>query len=309
MLILVKQQKQYIYNHKTHLVFVSSAEEESMAPGYKALDNVKSEKVIGKEKVSGSPCVKKEVVTSYNIMGQTIKNKVIVWENSQFEFPLRTMGQDGEIQEMRQIKEGKPAAKLFRPMPGYKRVNDMMAVMGMDIHAMQKEDPDSEKNPPEDTGHKKVDIQAYQAQLEQQIAMMEQQTGEKMNPEDKAHFMAMMGQVMTQADQSQPGTGASRDLWKIIPRHGSDQVGYEMKIGTTLDVILGTQSTLRQIFDFYGTHLQSKGWEDGGTYIQNGHGTITMRKGNQHIRFTWADRPVDIQGDYALYYNVHYMAE
>jgi len=96
-------------------------------------DNVESEKVLGKEKVSGYKCVKKEVITSMAVMGQTLKNKLTIWESDQFEMPLRTMVEDGGIMEMRDIDTDKPSKKLFRPMPGYKKVDNLMAAMGMDF--------------------------------------------------------------------------------------------------------------------------------------------------------------------------------
>jgi len=66
-------------------------------------------------------------------MGQTLKNKLTIWESDQFEMPLRTMVEDGGIMEMRDIDTDKPSKKLFRPMPGYKKVDNLMAAMGMDF--------------------------------------------------------------------------------------------------------------------------------------------------------------------------------
>jgi hypothetical protein len=140
LLVLKNQDKQYFYNHDKKLVFESGIDEQMTKAGYKAMDNIESEKVLGKEKVSGYICVKKEITTSMTIMGQTIKNKLIIWESDQFEMPLRTMDQDGGIMEMRNIDTGKPSKKMFHPMPGYKKVDNLMAVMGMDFGAMMAQD-------------------------------------------------------------------------------------------------------------------------------------------------------------------------
>ena len=302
-LVLKKQDKQYFYNHDKKLVFESPVDEEMSKAGYKAMDNIESEKVLGKEKVSGYKCVKKEVVTSMAAMGQTIKTRLIVWESDEFEFPLRTQDEDGFIQEMRNIDTGKPSQKLFGPLTGYKKVDNMMAVMGMDFKSMmaRDEDEDNEEESAASRGDD-VDTKALLAHLEQTM-------GKNMSPEQKAQMMAVMAQTMGQVDQTNVGEGASKDLWKIIPQKPGDKVGYEMKIQNTLDVILGTNSTLQQVFDFYGKKLSAKGWKDGGTYVQNGQGTMTMTKEGQMILFAWADRPRDIKGNFKLYYNVHYTGE
>ncbi len=148
MLVLQKENKQYIYNHDKKLVFESSVDEKNLKAGYKAMDNIESEKVLGKEKVAGYKCVKKEVVTSYKMMGMNTKHKVIVWESDKFDLPLRTQDEDGTIQEMRNIKKGNPPKKYFTPLQGYKQVSNMMAVMGMDFGKMMEED--SKQDQPEE---------------------------------------------------------------------------------------------------------------------------------------------------------------
>ena len=297
-LVLKKQNKQYFYNHDKKLVFESPVDDEISKAGYKAMDNIESEKVLGKEKVSGYKCVKKEVVTSMNVMGQTIKNKLIVWESDRFEMPLRTQDEDGAIQEMRNIKTGKPSKKLFRPLTGYKKVDNMMAVMGMDFKAMMAQE-----------NAKEAEVQPQNMEEIDTKKMMEQMSqamGDNMSPEQKAQMMQIMSQAMAQTNQKNVGQGASKDLFKIIPRRAGDKVGYEMKINNILDVILGTNSTLQQVFDFYGKKLSAKGWKDGGTFIQNGQGTKSMSKGDQTILFAWADKPTDMKGNYKLYYNIRY---
>lgn len=301
MLVLKKQDKQYFYNHDKKLVFESPIDEEMTKAGYKAMDNIESEKVLGKEKVSGYTCAKKEVVTNMNVMGNSMKNKLIVWENDNFDMPLRTMDEDGAVQEMRNIKTGKPSKKIFRPLAGYKRVNNMMAVMGMNFGAMMAEDEDEgQRNPaPDNQGNQEGDTQALMAHLQQSM-------GENMSPDEKEQMMQIMAQVMGQADQKNLGQGASLDLWKIIPRRGSDKVGYEMKVQNTIDVILGTNSTLQQVFDFYGKKLSAKGWQNQSTYIEGGQGMMSLQKNNETIMFAWAEKPVDMKENFKVYYNVHY---
>lgn len=296
-LILKKQDKQYFYNHDKKLVFESAVDEEMTKAGYKAMDNIESEKILGEEKVSGYKCVKKEVVTSIAAMGRTIKTKLIVWESDKFEFPLRTRDEDGAVQEMRHIKIGKPSKKLFKPLSGYKKVDNMMAVMGMDFKSMMAQEEEAQTMPRQNMEN--VDVNKMMEQMGQAM-------GDNMSPEEKEQMMRIMTQAMGQVNQTNMGAGVSKDLWKIIPQKPGDKVGYEMKIQNTLDVILGTHSTLQEVFDFYGQKLTAKGWKNQSTYIQDGQGMMSMRKGDQTIMFAWADKPTEFKDDYKLYYNIHY---
>ncbi len=75
-----------------------------------------------------------------------------------------------------------------------------------------------------------------------------------------------------------------------------------------MDVIIGTQSTLREVFDDYRRALASAGWEDGGSFMQGDVGMMTMRKGDQTVQITAADKPAAMEGDYKFYYDVQYSA-
>jgi hypothetical protein len=209
---------------------------------------------------------------------------------------------------MRNIDTVKPAKKMFRPMAGYKKVGSMMAVMGMDFGAMMGQDGAGEN-----TGAQNGDEQAINAgqgnetaDAQAMMAHLQQSMGDNLSPEEKAQMMAIMGQAMAQVNQTNLGQGASKDLWHIIPKRGGDKVGYEMKIHNTIDVILGTNSTLQQVFDFYGKELSAKGWQNQSTYIQGGQGMMSMQKGGETILFAWADKPADMKGNFKLFYNVHY---
>ncbi len=90
--------EQYITESINNLYQVA-VDEKDYTAGYKGLDNLESEKVLGNEKVSGYKCVKKEVVTSFKAMGNSMKIRLIVWESDKFEMPLRTMDEDGAIRK------------------------------------------------------------------------------------------------------------------------------------------------------------------------------------------------------------------
>lgn len=297
-LVLKKQDKQYMYNHDKKLVFESPVDEENMQGLMKDLNNAKSEKVLGKEKVSGYKCVKKEVVTSMNIMGMTHTDTNIIWQSDRFDMPLRVKDERGEILEMRNIKTGKPPSKIFKPLTGYNKVTNMMALMGVDFGAMMAEEDAAQDVKEEE---KEVDVNAMMNHLQKSI-------GDKMSPEDKEMMMGIMGQVMGQAaGQTPEGGSASEQLWQVIPRHGNDQVGYEMKIHNNYDVVLGTNSTLQQVFGFYIKELTSLGWQDrGAAYRTSQSKTMHLMKGDVMLQIALAEKPSGMKGDYKVYYNLHY---
>ena len=300
LLVLKKQDKQYFYNHDKKLVFESEVDEDISKAGYKGMDNIESEKVLGKEKVSGYKCVKKEVLTSNTVMGMTDKTKLLVWESDKFEFPLRTQNEDGTIQEMRNIKTGKPSKKFFKPTSGYKKVDNMMAVMGMDFGAMMKEDKtenDDEKDsqaPPQNIEN--IDVA-------QMMEGMKKALGENADPEQMKQMEQMMAQVMAQVKQTSTGKGATDRLWKIIPKRPGDQIGSELKTPYVITVVMGTTAKLNTVFTFYQNKLKPKGWKDGGMHLQNDRGSMHMLKGDQSLSVSWSENP-GMQGNYTLFYNI-----
>ena len=111
-----KLNKQYIYNHDKKLFFESQLDEDGMLEKMKSYENVDSENVLGKEKVSGYKCVKKEVTTTMTMMGTKITSTEILWQSDKFEFPLRIQMEKGQIMEFRNIDTGKPSKKVV-PAP------------------------------------------------------------------------------------------------------------------------------------------------------------------------------------------------
>ncbi len=301
MLIFTKQNKQYFYNHDKKLVFESELDEKMMGPGYQNLDAATSQKVLGKEKVAGYNCIKKEVESSFSVMGMTNKMRMIVWESDKFEFPLRTQNEEGGVVEMQNIDTGTPPKQLFQLPKGYQKVDNMMAVMGMDLGAMALQDRARDEEDPESAPQQNME----NMNVEEMMEKMKQAMGENADPEQMAQMQQIMAQTLNQVKQTKEGEGAANDLWEIIPQRTGDKIGSEMKTSNMIDVILGTNSTLKQVFDFYGEELAARGWADGGTYIQNGQGTMSMTKDDQVIMFAWAENP-GMEGNFKLFYNVHY---
>ena len=281
-----KLNKQYIYNHDKKLFFESQLDEDGMLEKMKSYENVDSENVLGKEKVSGYNCVKKEVTTTMTMMGTKITSTEILWQSDKFEFPLRIQMEKGQIMEFRNIDTGKPSKKLFRRPTGYKKVNNMMAVMGMDFAAIAREKVESE-----DEGQRAAPEDISGVDVEEMMATMKQAMGENADPEQMAQIQQIMAQAMNRAKQINMDKGAANGLWKIIPKRPGDKVGSEMKSPNVFTVTMGTNASLKQVFTFYEQRLKPKGWKDGGMYIQDGQGTFSMMKVDDRIgRQPWHGR-------------------
>jgi hypothetical protein len=108
-------------------------DEKEMEKATKKFIDSRNEKVLGTEKINGFKCTKKEVETTVEFMGYKQTVKTIVWISKRLDMPLRTKSQDGSITELKNIKEGVPAAKYFEIPGNYKKVSNMMELMGMDM--------------------------------------------------------------------------------------------------------------------------------------------------------------------------------
>ncbi len=98
----------------------------------KAKGMVKSEnaRVLGKETVNGYRCTKKQVTRKMEVMGMKMTDTQTIWVSDKIDVPIRTRSQNGAVTELRNIREGRPPAKVFEIPPGYKKVGDnMMALM------------------------------------------------------------------------------------------------------------------------------------------------------------------------------------
>ncbi len=107
--------------------------EKEMEQATKKMIDSRNEKVLGTENVNGFKCTKKEVETTVEYMGFKRTVKTIVWMSKKLDMPIRTKSQDGSMMELRNIKKGSPASKYFEVPKEYKKVSNMMELMGMDM--------------------------------------------------------------------------------------------------------------------------------------------------------------------------------
>ena len=99
----------------------------------------KNEKVLGTEYINGYECTKKEVETTSSFMGYKRTSRSIVWISKKLGMPIRTKLEDGSMTELRNIKEGSPAAKYFEVPKDYKQVSNMMELLGMNMGEFKTE--------------------------------------------------------------------------------------------------------------------------------------------------------------------------
>ena len=112
--------------------------EKEMEQASKKFIDSRNEKVLGTESVNGFKCTKKEIETTVDFMGFKRTTKTIVWISTKLDMPIRTKSQDGSMTELRNIKEGSPASKYFEIPKEYKKVSNMMELMGMDISGQEE---------------------------------------------------------------------------------------------------------------------------------------------------------------------------
>ena len=125
--------------------------EKEMEQATKKIINSRNEKVLGTETVNGFKCTKKEVETTVEFMGFKRTSKMIVWISDRLDMPIRTKSQDGSMTELRNIKEGSPAGKYFEIPKDYKKVSNMMELMGMDMSG-HEEKPSKAAGEDEESG-------------------------------------------------------------------------------------------------------------------------------------------------------------
>ena len=121
-------------NPKKKIYMERPLNEKEMEQAINKFIDSKNERVLGTENVNGFKCTKKEVETTVSVMGfkRTVKN--IVWISKKLDMPVRTKSQNGSITELKNLKKGTPPGKYFEIPKGYKKVSNMMELMGMSGH-------------------------------------------------------------------------------------------------------------------------------------------------------------------------------
>ncbi|WP_291323001.1 DUF4412 domain-containing protein [Desulfonatronospira sp.] len=304
---LYKEKKEYLYNHDKKLYFEDDLDEEMMMGMMNLFKYPDSEVVLGRENVSGYPCVKKRVTTTTDMMGMELTFTYVVWQSERFEMPLRVQDEEGNITEMQNINTSKPAAGLFRPIQGYTRVDNMMAVLGMDFGAdlMPEEGdewlysrPDKEDPAGERTGWDTRDVDADEMMevMEKFLILAEG------DPEEMAEFSSALSAALGLARGIETDTDDQEGIWQRILLRTGDKIGSEMKVPPdTYLAILGTPSSLDQVCDFYEDQLVPDGWQNSGRHVQDNEGFMLLTRGDEQLTVSSADDP-GMAGHFRTFY-------
>jgi hypothetical protein len=293
-----EKNKEYIYNHDKKLFFeaeLDEQEQDMVMNMMKRYEKVDQEQILGNEKVSGYNCTKKRVTTTVDMMGMKITSTETIWQSDQFDMPLRIEDEEGMITEYRNIDPTKPSAKLFQLPTGYKKVGNIMEVMGMDFSGMDMSGDVVAESPQQDI--RDVDIEEFMAGMQALIG------GENADPEQMAEMQQVFSQAMEQARQIDQKPGATDGMWNIIPKRSGDTLGSELKTPEMFNATLGSESSFKEVCEFYEKNLSAKGWQNTGSYIQDGQGFLQLAKEAQHLMISSADNP-GLEGDFKCFYNL-----
>ncbi|MDZ7761502.1 MAG: DUF4412 domain-containing protein [Desulfovermiculus sp.] len=305
---LKDQNRQYIYNHDKKLVYESDLDEQEMMDLLKSYENVDAEEILGKEKVSGYPCTKKKVTTTMSVMGMNITTTETIWQSDRFEMPLKIRNEDGHISHLQNIVTQTPPSKLFRPMTGYTRVNNMMAVMGMDFSDGQMPETGTEKSGSltdrQNSAGKPSQDDTGDTETEDMMQIMDKlMAAFGVESEQAAEMREALSYALDESRQIEMDSGAADGLWQIIPQRSGDRIGSEMQLPGSYYVVLGTQSSLAQVCGYYEGRLDPDGWQNSGSHIQNNEGFLLLTRGEQQLTVSSADDP-GMEGNFKTFYSL-----
>lgn len=132
-IVFPDEKRQCMLNTDKKLYFEGPLTDQAMMGTMKDMNVKSNEKVLGTELVNGFDCTKKEVTSSVEFMGMKQSSTHTVWVSDRLEMPLRTRMEDGSATELKNIVKGTPAAKVFEIPGDYKKVSNMMTLMGMEM--------------------------------------------------------------------------------------------------------------------------------------------------------------------------------
>jgi len=304
---LYKQNKEYLYNHDKKLVFETELDEQAMMEMLSLFENVDSEVVLGKERVSGYNCTKKKVTATTDVMGMKITSTQIIWQSDRFEMTIRTQTEEGYISELRNIDTKKPSEKLFKPFTGYTRVDNIMAVLGMDFpggeaaegrpeRRERRAERDLASDPPARDRCDK-DIGEFMGAMEKLMGAM------GADREQTAVLREVFSHALKTEQVSDTGPGTADGMWDIIPKRSGDRVGSESRLDEVYTATLGSRSSIADVCDFYERILTAEGWKVNVHSFHRGHGLMQLTGEDHMLTITSADNP-GMDGTFDCFYNL-----
>jgi hypothetical protein len=124
--------KTFMINTDQKAYTETQLDEKEMAGAIRSMASVtnRKEKSLGEDTVSGYRCSVKEIEAQIEVMGIKRTTHSTVCLSPKFDMPLRSRSDAGQITELQNIQEARPAAALFDVPPDFKRVANMMELMG-----------------------------------------------------------------------------------------------------------------------------------------------------------------------------------
>ncbi len=274
-----QENREYLYNHDKKVFYeIDLNEDEEVSNFLKSVNDYKEIEVLGKEKVNGMNCTRKKVRNSFEAMGMSITNELIIWQADGIDFPIRAEGEEGTVTELKNISKKTPASKLFQPIEGYKRVNNMMEVMGFGGMGFGMNDFDDYRA---NEGDMEVDEVYDQVNRIMQSLLI--------SAEDKAQTEEILAHSRELAKQMDYTKGAASGLWSVVPGRPGDKVLDEMRINNIFGATMGSNAPIGTVFGFYQKQLSSKGWNVDGKSIHQGQGILMMSNDGSTITISSAD--------------------
>ena len=112
--------------------FEGPLEEKAFADAFGLPLTVKAERTAGEETVSGFPGVKKEVDQEIDFKKAKKTITSTVWSSDRLNLPLRVKTPEGQVFELRNIKEGKPDPAVFESPKDFKKAATLKDVLPSD---------------------------------------------------------------------------------------------------------------------------------------------------------------------------------
>jgi len=112
--------------------FEGPLEEKAFADAFGLPLAVKAERAAGEETVSGFPGAKKEVDQEIDFKKAKKTITTTVWSSDRLNLPLRVKTHEGQVFELRNIKEGKPDPAVFEYPKDFKKAATLKDVLPSD---------------------------------------------------------------------------------------------------------------------------------------------------------------------------------
>jgi hypothetical protein len=292
-----QENREYLYNHYKKVYYeMDLNEDEEVSNFLKSINDYEEVEVLGKECVNGLNCTKKKVRSSFEAMGMNITNELIIWQADGIDFPIRAEGEEGTVTELKNVSKKTPASKLFQPIEGYTRVNNMMEVMGFGGMGFDMGESDfSEKRSGDGHGSDMKDLnQAGYDDKEIDLDHIYENATSMLksvftDPEEYKEMKKMLAVAMGEAKKMDFSEGSAEMMWSVIPQRKGDTVEDEFNVKDAYGAQIITNSTMEDVCSFYEKALKPKGWKVEYNAVFDGEGLFRLQNNEYSLTISSGD--------------------